>query len=608
MVRVLREGYRILFQEDPPPLSAYPINPSGYADREKNEAMRQEIQSLLQKRAIEEVDNPGPGYYSRVFLRRKKTGGWRPILDLKAINPLIACPKFKQETPKSIKLGLRKNHWAFSVDLQDAFFHVAVHKKSRKFLRFLFEGRTYQYRVLPFGMKPSPYVFTKVVGEMKAMLHKEALQLFMFLDDWLGQTSTREIGLEQVKRVTGLCQELGLLINTEKSELAPKQQFDFIGMHFNLNKFTVACTQKNIQNVNILVTETLTRRAWTARKWLTVIGVLQSQCALTPYGSIYLRPLQFQLSRNWRQGRDPPGNRVPLTKETHRALRWWLKPSHLSEGVPIHALDPTVRTFTDASTTGWGGHVGEQRFSGLWTEEESRLHINVLELRALKLVLRLCNPPEGAVILAATDNSTVVAYVNRLGGTRSWSLWKETQDMFQLVMAKKWTIKARHIAGVLNVLADRLSRRGQILPTEWSLHQEAANLMFQRWGPALVDLFATRDNKKCPTFVSPFPDTLAVGTDALSISWEAMSAYAFPPQAILDKVLQKISQTGLLRLILVTPLWPKQAWYPELVRLATEGPVPLPKWKHLLRQPQGNLYHTDLDSLNLQGWLVVRKT
>jgi len=608
VVGILREGYRIPFIAKPPSLATSPNNPSGYADREKNEIIRQEIHTLLRKRAIEVVENPGPGYYSRVFLRPKKTGGWRPILDLKALNPFIACPKFKQETPKTIKLGLRKGHWAFSVDLQDAFFHVPVHRKSRRFLRLTFEGRTYQYRVLPFGLKPSPYIFTKVVGELKAMIHKEALQLFMFLDDWLGQTPTQEEGISQVQEITSLCESLGLLINKEKSELVPKQQFDFIGMHFDLRSFMVSCTETNILHIDELVSKMLRKTDWPAIDWLSIIGVLQSQCPMTRYGSIFLRPLQLQLAKVWSQSRDPPSNRVPLTPETRLALRWWLDAAHLTEGTPIHALEPNVHTFTDASTVGWGGHVGEQKFAGTWSLEERKLHINVLELRALKLVLQMCNPPVGSVILASTDNSTVVAYVNRLGGTRSWSLWEETKDMFQLVMQKKWTITARHIAGVLNVLADRLSRQGQILPTEWSLHQEAANLLFVKWGTALVDLFATRDNKKCPTFVSPYPDPQAVGTDALSISWEGISGYAYPPQAILNKVLQKLAQTRSLRLILVTPLWPKQAWYPELVKLATEGPVPLPKWKHLLKQPQGNLYHQELDSLNLQGWLVDKKS
>jgi len=42
-----------------------------------------------------------------------------------------------------------------------------------------------------------------------------------------------------------------------------------------------------------------------------------------------------------------------------------------------------------------------------------------------------------------------------------------------------------------------------------------------------------------PTSVPPYLDPQTVGTDAPNISWGGMSNYAYPPQAILKKVLQK---------------------------------------------------------------------
>ena len=39
-------------------------------------------------------------------------------------------------------------------------------------------------------------------------------------------------------------------------------------------------------------------------------------------------------------------------------------------------------------------------------------------------------------------------------------------------------------------------------------------------------------------FVSPVPDPLAWAVDALSLSWEDLDPYAFPPAAILGKVVK----------------------------------------------------------------------
>ena len=61
-----------------------------------------------------------------------------------------------------------------------------------------------------------------------------------------------------------------------------------------------------------------------------------------------------------------------------------------------------------------------------------------------------------------------------------------------------------------------------------------------RWHHPQVDLFATRFNKKLPLFVSPVPDPHAWAVDALSLSWEDLDPYAFPPVAILGKVVETL--------------------------------------------------------------------
>ena len=52
------------------------------------------------------------------------------------------------------------------------------------------------------------------------------------------------------------------------------------------------------------------------------------------------------------------------------------------------------------------------------------------------------------------------------------------------------------VPGHLNVLADHLSRRGQILKTEWSLNLTVADRIFRAWGRPFVDLFSLGKNTK----------------------------------------------------------------------------------------------------------------
>ena len=50
---------------------------------------------MLQKGALEPVDQPGPGFYSRLYLVEKVMGGWRPVIDLLALNGFVTLTSFR---------------------------------------------------------------------------------------------------------------------------------------------------------------------------------------------------------------------------------------------------------------------------------------------------------------------------------------------------------------------------------------------------------------------------------------------------------------------------------------------------------------------------------
>ena len=65
---------------------------------------------------------------------------------------------------------------------------------------------------------------------------------------------------------------------------------------------------------------------------------------------------------------------------------------------------------------GWDAHLDQRSTQGLWSDQEKRLHINVLELKAVSLALRnFKDQCQDQTVLVATDNSTVVAYINKQG-------------------------------------------------------------------------------------------------------------------------------------------------------------------------------------------------
>ena len=111
---------------------------------------------MLQKNAITEVPLNSPGFYSNICLVRKASGGWRPVIDLKNLNAHISAPHFHMSTTGSVLSSVRKGDYEFKIDLQGGYFYLPIHPSSRKYLRFAFENKVYQFQVLALGLNTAP--------------------------------------------------------------------------------------------------------------------------------------------------------------------------------------------------------------------------------------------------------------------------------------------------------------------------------------------------------------------------------------------------------------------------------------------------------------------
>ena len=269
-------------------------------------------------------------------------------------------------------------------------------------------------------------------------------------------------------------------------------------------------------------------------------------------------------------------------------LRWWLEESNVLPGQPLHPLKHALQIFTDTSKEGWGAHLNERTARGTWSLPESKLHINHLELKAVFLALKEFQDLSINLVLVATDNTTVVAYINKEGGMKLGSLCALLWRILSWCTRKPVTLKTCHIPVRLNMIADKLSRLGQTIQTEWSLHP-VFQAICSRWHQPQVDLFATRFNNKLPQFVSPVPDLHAWAVNALSLSWENLDPYAFPPAAILGKVMEKLQDYPCNRIILIAPGWPNMPWFWDLVAMSSQIPLCLP---NLVSQPFNQTLHS----------------
>ena len=72
------------------------------------------------------------------------------------LNQYLNTGTFKMETLETIRISLQKEEWVTSLDFSNAYFHIPIYHRSRKYMRFFLHKQTYQFTALPFHPTTAP--------------------------------------------------------------------------------------------------------------------------------------------------------------------------------------------------------------------------------------------------------------------------------------------------------------------------------------------------------------------------------------------------------------------------------------------------------------------
>ena len=620
VVRWLRFGYPLPFHVNergipvtPPLVNHPPPNLiTWYQDPVKQTHLDSMLNELVAKRAIEEIplSQRDSVFFSRVFLVPKKNGKLRLILDLSALNEWLVCPSFKMDHAQVVRDALSPDMWATSIDLSDAYLHIPIRAAHYRFLVFQVGNRRFRWLVLPFGLNTAPRVFTDVMKALKRWGRRFGILLFQYLDDWLQlHLNPRELS-RQTTQLINQCIRLGLIVNQAKSEIVPMQKIVFLGDLLDFEAGIIYPTASRFEAINDRIFQITKHEHAPFRLIQSLVGLLTATEKIVPYGRLHFRQLQSLCNRclSLNTPRRAPV-RVPAA--VLHDLDWWSDEKRVFRGLQMSRRVPDLQIQTDASTTGWGASFLGQVLSGTWTPAERRLHINILEMKAVLLTCRqLVSHLRKQCCLFLIDNSTVVSYLQKQGGTRSPALMQVTREVLLLAEQEEFLIVAQHIKGNLNVVADLASRKGYVVSTEWAFSTRLFQVIqsLSPWGPAVIDLFANSLNHRLPLYVSPCPDQQALAVNALICQWPVDRVlYAFPPTTILDRVLQKILKVRPRFLLLIAPMLLDAQWYPLLQQLPCEMSIKLDLLHGDLQQPHWTHWHDQPMLFNLHLWCISFK-
>ena len=545
VVTVLRDGYRVPFLDSPPPLSRtlYHFRRTGLALLGLKPCGKRS-RRCLPKEPLEIARDPGPGFYSRLFLVEKASGGWSPVIDLSHMNEFVQLTPFKMETVASVLLSVREGDFIAFLDLKDAYFQIPIHPSSRKLLRFTLEGTVYQFRAMCFGLSTAPQVFTRVFAAVSGWAHSHGIRLLCYLDDWLVLSSSEREAKQAVQSLLSICRTLGIVINEKKSDLLSSQTAKYLGMTIDTEAGKVFPSLARVEKFLTVAESFCTMDAPPAQLWQVILGHLASLKRLVPHGRLRMRTLQWHLKAHWSPESGPPSLPVSLPREVRRDLSWWMVRDRLLTGVRFGTPALDLHLYSDASCSGWDAHLLDQHVSGLWSYQEKLLHINLLEMKALFLGLQVfLEDVIGHHVTAMCDNSTVVAYVNKQGGTVSRALCLLASRLLRWTESFDIHLDARYLPGQANVVADLLSHRGQVVGAVVS-SPSGGKVTASRVGQSVDRSLCDEPQRETALYCSLVPDPQAVFEDAFRHPWDDLDLYAFPPFPLVGRVIACVRESS----------------------------------------------------------------
>ena len=358
------------------------------------------------------------------------------------------------------------------------------------------------------------------------------------LDDWLILAQSRTELDHHRSMLLSHFECLGLRVNFAKSSLLPSQRITFLGAVFDSANMRAVISPERALVLQQLTASVRNKACFPLKFFQRMLGLMASASPVLQLGLLRMRPLQYWLKLRvpphaWRHGRF----RIRVNQACLAALEPWMNPVWFSRGVPLQAVSRRTVLSTDASNLGWGALCEGRPAFGSWSHEESHLHINCLEMLAVERALQSFQAIlKGRHVLVQLDSMTVVSYINHQGGLSSSRLCTLAKRLLEWALPRLQSLKATHIPGKMNLGADMLSR-SNVPSDEWMLHPQTVLKIWEIFGKAEVDLFASENNSHCPTYFSK-------DTDALAHDWPSLLLYAFPPIALIPRSSDESGKTG----------------------------------------------------------------
>ena len=234
--------------------------------------------------------------------KKGKPNRWRLILDLSSpehhsVNDgiqkeLVTLSYMSMDDVVAAVLSKGKGALLAKMDVSQAFRNIPVNPEDRHLLGMEWEGRVYMNKVLPFGLRSAPLLFSVVADALAwAMQHRGVTWVDHYIDDFVTAGSPGTVECKKnVTMMKKVFNEAGLPTEPEKDE-GPATVITVLGMELDTVDREVRLPPEKLAHLQEALGRWRTRKVCRKRELLSLIGSLSHACRAVRAGRTFLRRL-----------------------------------------------------------------------------------------------------------------------------------------------------------------------------------------------------------------------------------------------------------------------------------------------------------------------------
>ncbi|RLC08583.1 MAG: hypothetical protein DRI57_23700, partial [Deltaproteobacteria bacterium] len=349
----------------------------------------------------------------------------------------------------------------FKRDLSRAYRQFFLDPADICFQGFRWRGNVYFDCALVMGCKSAAMMCQRATTAISLFLLSRGVSICAYLDDFAGCSSPQRAE-DDFALLGSVLAELGLVEAARKAH-SPSTTMEFLGIQFNTIDMTLSITPTRLIELRSLLDEWRVKKSASKKEIQSLVGKLQFAARCVPAGRLFISRI-LELLRGLREA----SHRKRVGSEFKKDIDWWWTFLDTFNGISVMLdhewLTPDAFFSTDACLQGGGGWVSGEFFSLSFPQFllDKQWHINSLELLVLLLGLRLWAPGfKGKKLKFFCDNEATVAVINS-GRCKDPVMLSLLREVAFVCATNECLVRAVHLAGVENRLADALSRKSSL--------------------------------------------------------------------------------------------------------------------------------------------------